>query len=239
MYLQLVGLNGSTVEMCNSTGTGCAVPGTTVDYPLGRLGSRAAQSTVAWSTLQFDLAHRQDLMHDQLEIYVRGVTGAPRPSCCLPPFDIANNWMRAYPEAYVIPLGAGQRSNAEANRLVDWLLFNGIKVSELKQSATFGGQTFEQGSYVVWMQQAHRGLAETALGIGDDVSSSIGILYAPPGAWSHGYLWGADVVTIPQGASFDAQTNEINKPSKLDGGVELRVPTATRSRWTPRPLSGR
>jgi hypothetical protein len=220
MYLQLVGLNGSTVEMCNSTGTGCGVPGTTLDYPRGRLGSRTAQYTVAWSTLQFDLAQRQELMHDQLEVYLRGVTGAPRPACCPPPFDIANNWMRAYPEAYVIPLGAGQRSNAEANRLVEWLLFNGIKVSELKQSATFGGQRFEQGSYVVWMQQAHRGLAETALGIGDDVSSSIGILYAPPGAWSHGYLWGADVVTIPPGASFDAQTNEINKPSKLDGGVE-------------------
>jgi hypothetical protein len=220
MYLQLVGLNGSTVEMCNSTGTGCGVPGTTLDYPRGRLGSRTAQYTVAWSTLQFDLANRHDLMHDQLEIYRRGVTGAPRPACCPPPFDAANNWMHEYPTAYVIPLGAGQRSNPEANRLVDWLLFNGIEVSELKQPASFNGQTFELGSYVVWMQQAHRGLAETALGIGDDVSSSISQLYAPPGAWSHGYLWGADVVTIPRGAAFDVQSNEIKKPNKLDGGVE-------------------
>jgi Zinc carboxypeptidase len=222
MYLQLVGLNGSTVEMCNNTGTACSVPGTTPppDFPRGRLGSRTAQYTVAWSTLQFDVANREHLMHDQLEIYRRGVAGEPRAACCPPPFDVANNWMRDYPEAYVIPLGAGQRSNPEANRLVEWLLFNGIKVSELKQSASFNGQTFEQGSYVVWMQQAHRGLAETALGIGDDVSGSISQLYAPPGAWSHGYLWGADVVTIPPGASFDAQTNEINKPSMLSGGVE-------------------
>jgi hypothetical protein len=220
MYLQLVGLNGSTVEMCNNTGTACGVPGTTIDFPRGRLGSRTAQYTIAWSTLQYDLANRHDLMHDQLEIYRRGVTGAPRPACCAPPFDVANNWMREYPTAYVIPIGSGQRSNPEANRLVDWLLFNGIKVSELKASATFGGQTFEPGSYVVWMQQAHRGLAETALGIGDDVSSSITQLYAPPGAWSHGFLWGADVVTIPRGAAFEVQSNEIKKPNNLDGGVE-------------------
>jgi hypothetical protein len=222
MYLQLVGLNGSTVEMCNQTDPllSCGVAGSTT-HDLGRLGSRTAQFTVAWSTLQFDLANREDLMHDQLEIYRRGVAGEPRATCCPLPFDVANNWMREYPEAYVIPLGAGQRSNPEANRLVEWLLFNGIKVSELTESAAFNGQTFEQGSYVVWMQQAHRGLAETALGIGDDVSDSIGRLYAPPGAWSHGYLWGADVITIPPGASFKAQTNEINKPSKLSGGVEF------------------
>jgi len=219
MYLQLVGLNGSTVEMCNSIGTACGIPGSTT-HDRGRLGSRTAQYTVAWSTLQFDLANRQDLMHDELEIYRRGVTDAPRPACCPAPFDVANNWMREYPEAYVIPLGAGQRSDPEANRLVEWLLFNGIKVSELKQPAMFGGQTFERGSYVVWMQQAHRGLAETALGIGDDVSSSISQLYAPPGAWSHGSLWGADVVTIPPEATFDAPSAEINKPSKLGGGVE-------------------
>jgi len=219
MYLQLVGLNGSTVEMCNNIGTACGIPGSTT-HDRGRVGARTAQDAVAWSTLQFDLANRQDLMHDELEIYRRGVTDAPRPACCPAPFDIANNWMREYPEAYVIPLGAGQRSDPEANRLVEWLLFNGIKVSELKQPAMFGGQTFERGSYVVWMQQAHRGLAETALGIGDDVSSSISQLYAPPGAWSHGSLWGADVVTIPPEATFDAPSAEINKPSKLGGGVE-------------------
>ncbi len=182
MYLQLVGLNGSTVEMCNSTGTSCGVPGTTLDYPRGRLGSRTAQYTVAWSTLQFDLANRHDLMHDQLEVYRRGVTDAPRPACCPPPFDVANNWMREYPEAYVIPLGQGQRSDPEANRLVEWLMFNGR--------------------------------------IGDDISSPITQLYAAPGASSHGYLWGADVVTIPPGATFSAQTNVIKKPTKLDGGVE-------------------
>ena len=239
MYSQLVGLNGSTVEMCNSTGTGCGIPGSTT-HPRGRIGARTAQYTVVWSTLLFDTDNRVELMHDKIEIYRRGVTGAPRPACCPPPFDVANNWMYEYPKAYVIPLGDGQRSNQEANRLVEWLLFNGIEVHEVKQDYTFGSQTFQRGSYVVWMNQAHRGLAETALSIGVDISDEIGILYAPPGAWSHGYLWGADVVNIPRDASFSPQTSVTEEPKHLTfGGVEpgpaeryaLRVnsPTAVRA----------
>ncbi|MGH3113214.1 MAG: hypothetical protein ACRDOP_07090, partial [Gaiellaceae bacterium] len=168
-----------------------------------------------------------------------GVADEPRPACCPPPFEVDNNWMKEFPKAYVIPLGAGQRSNAEANRLVEWLLRNGIEVSELKQDASFGGQTFARGSYVVWMDQAHRGLADTALFIGVDVTPRIGVLYAPPGAWSHGYLWGADIVEIPDAAAFNPISNRINKPSRLDGGLErgsaaayaleLDSPTAVRT----------
>jgi hypothetical protein len=230
MYSQLVGLNGSTVEMCNSTGNACGVPGSTT-HDKGRIGSRTAQYTVATSTLAFDIANRQELWHDQLEIYRRGVTGAARPPCCPPPFDVANNWMHEYPEAYVIPVGRGQRSDAEAKRLVEWLFFNGIRVWELKKSASFSGQTFDEGSYVVFMNQALRGLADTALGLGVDVSKSISQLYAPPGAWSHGYLWGADIAVIPNGATFDATTREISGPNAVAGGVVATGKAAATDRY--------
>jgi hypothetical protein len=147
------------------------------------------------------------------------VAGEPRPPCCPAPFDVENNWMRDYPAAYVIPLGPVQRSDPEANRLVRWLLTNGIEVSRLEKNASFGSQTFPAGSYVVWMDQPHRGLAETALGIGDDISSRISVLYAPPGAWSHGYLWGASLTTIPQGAAFNPKTKRLSAPQALGGGV--------------------
>ena len=49
MYAQHVGLNGSTVEMCNSTGTGCLFsPASTATR--GRLGARIIQEIVVWST---------------------------------------------------------------------------------------------------------------------------------------------------------------------------------------------
>ena len=224
MYNQLVGLNGSTVEMCQSLNTNpatqrvCGAPGLTT-FPRGRLAARLAQYTVGTSTLDFDIANRQELMHDMLEIYRRGAAGEPRPPCCPAPFDVANNWMHEYPTAFVIPRGVGQRSDPEANRLVSWLLFNGIEVSRLEKDYTFDSQTFATGSYVVWMDQAHRGLADTALDIGVDVSSNIGTLYAPPGAWSHGYLWGASLVTIPNGAAFKPKTTHLTEPEALSGGL--------------------
>jgi len=224
MYAQHVGLNASTVEMCNRTDQACAVPGTTLPAEkLGRLGSRLAQYTVTWSTLLFDIANRNELMTDQLTFYRRGVENAPRPECCPPPFDEANNWMHEYPTAFVIPMGAGQRSEPEANRLVDWLLSNGVVVEEAKQAFTFDGHDYAKGSYVIPMTQARRGLVDTALGIGVDISDDIGQLYAPPAAWSHGFLWGADVVLIPRDAQFAPQTNRVSKSSHLTGGVEPGV----------------
>ena len=94
------------------------------------------------------------------------------------------------------------------------------------------------------MNQARRGLADTALSLGVDVSSRIGILYAPPAAWSHGYLWGANVVTIPRDAPFSPQTNEVTKPNNLGGGgldpgpadryaLKLDSPTAVRTLNAP------
>ena len=223
MYLQHFGLDSSTTEMCNSTGTICG-DGT---HQRGRLGARMQQEIVSWSTLEFAIDNKVEMLHDMLERNVRGKTDAPRPDCCevtdfIPTANSADkqNWMTDYPKAFVIPLGEGQRSDAEANRLAQFLLDNAIEVHELKQDATLGDQTFQRGSYVVWMTQAFRGFAGTALGIGDDVSSQISQLYAPPASWSHGYLWGADVVTVPDGADFGPLTNRILKPKHLGGGVE-------------------
>jgi Zinc carboxypeptidase len=228
MYSQHIGLNGSTVEMCSGTGS-CG----------GRLGSRRAQEVVSWSTLIYDVGNRHELFSDMITIYERGDTDAPRPDCCPAPFDVANNWMVDYPQAYVIPRGDDQRSDAEANRLLTWLFFNGAEVHRISSDYSYGGETYEEGSYVVFMTQPRRGLIDTALGIGLDISADINVLYAPPGAWSHGYLWGADVVTIPDGKKFKPFTDEITGPSRIRGGLEpgtadayaleLDSPTAVRT----------
>jgi hypothetical protein len=220
MYAQHVGLDGSTVEMCNQTDDDCGVPGDSIDQPLGRLGSYHAQYIVTTSSLEYVVENRSDMLYDEAERYRRGVAGEPRVDCCPPPFDVDNNWMKEFPEAYVIPVGAGQRSDAEAKRLADWLLRNGIEVETLRFNTEFGGRTFQRGSYVVWMDQAHRGLADTALNVGVDVSDRISILYAPPAAWSHGFLWGADIVEIPLDSGFSPVSNRIMKTQTPDGGVE-------------------
>ena len=148
MYAQHVGLDGSTVEMCNSTGTACGVPGSTT-HTRGRLGAYQAQYVVTTSTLDYVVGNRNEMLYDEAERYRRGVEDEPRPACCPPPFDVDNNWMKDFPKAYVIPVGTGQRSDAEAKRLADWLLFNGIEVDTLRNNASFNGRSFDKGSYVV------------------------------------------------------------------------------------------
>jgi hypothetical protein len=215
MYAQHLGLDSSTVEMCMLPECG------------GRAGSRQIQSTVMRSTYEYVVPRRAELLHDELELYRRGDVDAPRPACCPDPFKPEfHNWMHDYPQAYVIPFGAGQRSDAEANRLVEWALFNDIEVERIDRDYRYGGQTFQAGSYVVWMAQPRRGLADTALSIGVDISPRIQRLYAPPAAWSHGYLWGADTVTIPDGARFSPRTDGVRRPNPLRGGVASGSGTA-------------
>ena len=128
--------------------------------------------------------------------------------------------MTEYPKAYIIPKGdAHQRSDAEANRLAQWVLDNGILLKEATADFSWNGQTYPAGSYVVMMNQPLRGLAFTALGPGLDYSFRINQLYAPPGGWSHGLMWGADTVEVPNGAAFNPASTFITSVSPLSGGV--------------------
>jgi hypothetical protein len=237
MYHQHIGLDSSTVETCIDT----ELPDDAWWRPCGgRLGGREQHQIITESTFEYVAANREEMLGDMLEIYRRGDVDAPRPDCCPPPFDPEfHNWMHDYPQAYVIPVGRGQRSDAEANRLVEWALFNEIEVHELERDYRVGSQTFEEGSYVIFMAQPRRGLADTALSLGVDISDRIQRLYAPPAAWSHGYLWGADTVTIPDGARFSPRTDQIRKPNRLKGSVpggklsgytlQIDSPTAVRA----------
>ena len=111
-YISLLGLDGSTVEMCSSTSLtgGCGGE--------GRLGSKKAQYVVFYSSMDYWIDNRAQMMSDQVEIYRRGVTDANRPACCADPLVAArgfteaeHNWMVPYPRAYIIPFEtASQRS---------------------------------------------------------------------------------------------------------------------------------
>ena len=146
--------------------------------------------------------------------------------------------MATFPTAYVIPWGAGQRSDAAANSLVQYCLTNGIQVQRMASDFTWNGTTFQAGSYVVSMSQALRGLAWNVFDPGVDLSNTqTTVLYSPPGAWSHGLLWGADTVKIPRGdASFTPQTNVVFAPNQLVGGVRDGV--AAPSDWYAVTLKG-
>lgn len=219
-----------TVEMCDR-GPGCD----------GRFGSKRMQYVAFYSSARFWLEHRDAILHDQLEMFRRGVTDAERVDCCDDPLlaergftEEQHNWTVEYPTAFVIPFDAApapeqaaddtQRSDAEANRLVQWLLDNGVRVTRADERFGWNGTTYPRGSYVVWMDQAFRGLALTVLDAGQDISDRIARLYAPPGAWSPGHIWGADVVEIPRDAAFTPSTTPVSSTNRLAGGLRDEAP---------------
>ena len=61
------------MEMCS---TACVAP-----FP-GRLGSKTAQYVGFWSSADYWIANREQILGDQVKIFVRGVNEAPRPHCC-------------------------------------------------------------------------------------------------------------------------------------------------------------
>ncbi len=195
----------------------------------GRWNAKRDQYLACYSSAKLWVANRQAMMHDQLEIFRRGVSDsgwdanafANSPLLSALGFtDIIHNWMYPYPKAYVIPFGAGQRSNAEANRLAQWLLDNGVGVTRMTEDFTWGGADYQAGSYVVWMNQPLRGLAREALSAGVDISPKTTRLYASPAAWSLALTWGADAAEVPRGdPAFTPVTSPISSTNELVGGV--------------------
>jgi hypothetical protein len=221
-YGQLRGLDASTVEMCNQIDARCGINGVP-PLTLGRLGAMRATELVVDSSVDFVIENRREMLYDQYEIYRRGAEDAPRPELTGPlPFPGTpedHDYMTPYPRAHVIPVGNGQRSDAEAKRLVDFLLANDIEVRQLRRDYRFGSRTFQAGSYVVFLDQSLRALGNTMLDVGDDISDRVTQLYAPPGAWSNGFLWGADVVTIGRDRRFTPNTSRVDETDPVEGGV--------------------
>ena len=227
-YGQLRGLDAMTVETCNDLGTACGIDGQPAP-PVGRAGALRAHELVVDSSVDFLVENRREMLYDQYEIYRRGKEDAARPTLTGPlPFPGTpedHNYMTPYPRAHVIPVGGGQRSDAEAKRLVDFLLANDIEVRQLRRDYRFGNRTFAAGSYVVFLNQSLRALGNTMLDVGDDISDRVTELYAPPGAWSNGFLWGADVVTIGRDRRFTPNTSPVETTDRVEGGC------AGRSDW--------
>ncbi|MBY8850815.1 peptidase M28, partial [Saccharothrix sp. MB29] len=103
-----------------------------------------------------------------------------------------------FPRAYVIPVGAGQRTGAAAARLVDHLVAHDVRVVRAERPFTLAGRDHPAGSYVVDMHQPKRALANALLEAGRDISDRVDVMYDISG-WSHGLLWGATVEAAVSG----------------------------------------
>lgn len=115
----------------------------------------------SWAGALHAADNKVQLLHDQAEQFRRGVEGIPQPDG-----DVT------FPEAYVIPAAAPQqRAPLQAARMVEQLQAAGIEVYRAATVFELEGVPYPAGTYVVPMRQSLRGLANTWLWQGTDLSA--------------------------------------------------------------------
>jgi hypothetical protein len=173
-----------------------------------------------------------EMFRDQIEVYRRGALDLPQ---MLIPDELLDQTqfeqyneltIEDFPVAHVIPNdGPLQESAQQAARLVDFLLFNDVEVEQASKAFTIDGTTYPAGSYVVWMDQPKRGLANTILGDGRDLSDVVGItFYSPPAVWSHPLLWGASRTVVTDELSIS--THPVSNADQVRGSLTGRSAAA-------------
>jgi hypothetical protein len=208
------------------------IVGHTIEFPLNprsgflseaerhnrtRINTAVARSTIE-ANFEWVNEHRLDVLGDQLELFRRGAAGEElRPiddelALDLAAGDNAETVEIDLPRAYVIPAGDGQRSEAAAARTVQFLLDNDVVVQRATRGFTLDGTRYAAGSYVIDMHQAKRGMANTILDLGRDVTDDYPTMY-DISAWSIGALWGATVVRLDSTSPDGVSTVRVNEPA--------------------------
>jgi hypothetical protein len=199
--------------------------GHTLETPFRDERGVDAQDAAVWGALDFVVENKDAMLHDQVEIFRRGVLDLPQMPI---PDELLDETqynqyneliVQDFPTAHVIPVAEPlQQSPLQAQRLVDFLLFNDVEVEAASTSFTVGGTTYPAGTYVVWMDQAKRSLANTFLEAGKNLSDVTGItFYSPPAVWSHPLLWGATRAVVED--DLDVATHAVTKATAVKGRV--------------------
>ncbi len=178
-----------------------------------------------WGALEYVAENREAMLRDQIEIFRRGFLDLPQlliPDELLDEtaYDQFNEMtVKEFPAAWVIPAEAPfQPSSHQAARLVDFLLFNDVEVEQASSPFTLDGVAYPAGTYVIWMDQPKRGLANTILEAGADLSGIPGLFfYSPPSVWSYPLLWGAHRAVMEDDMAIP--THPVNKADAPRGSV--------------------
>lgn len=199
--------------------------GHTLETPYESIEGVDAHYWAVWGALKFIAENREAMVRDQVEIYRRGFLDLPQsliPQYILDetPYDQFNDLtIKEFPAAYVIPAdGPMQLSPHQPARLVEFLLFNDVQVEKAEEGFMMDGAVYPKGTYIVWMDQPKRGLANAILEDGLDVSAIEGIeFYSPPTAWSHPLLWGVTRARMEE--KIGIATAVVNKAQAPAGDI--------------------
>ncbi|MGG1675676.1 M14 family zinc carboxypeptidase [Neobacillus sp. NRS-1170] len=181
--------------------------GHTLEAPTNDWDGVRWQYNAIMGALKFATANKQAMITDQIEMFKRGIN-----------FDHPFHPDGFFPKAYILPVD--EKDPTVTDKAVNHLLNNDIEVVQAAKAFEADGKTYPKGTYIVKMDQAKAGLANTMLWDGEDITDDTPAMY-DISAWSLPELWGFEA--LPTQNSVDVTTTKVNQVTE-QGAVTGKGP---------------
>ncbi|SFA99727.1 Zinc carboxypeptidase [Lentibacillus halodurans] len=163
------------------------VYGHTLETPTNSVDGAKWHYDAVMGALEFASDNKIDMTKNQLEIFRRGIQ-----------FDHPEHEDGFFPKAYVLPVDETDPTTTE--KAVNNLLMHDVEVMKADETFMADGEQYDEGTYIVPLDQAKASLANTLLWDGEDISDQASAMY-DISAWNLPELWGFDA--IPTDSSID------------------------------------
>jgi hypothetical protein len=164
--------------------------------------------------LKYATENKEGMITDQIEIFKRGIN-----------FDHPFHKEGHFPNAYILPVD--EKDPTVTEKAVNHLIKNDIEVVQASKDFTAGGKSYAKGTYIVQMDQAKAGLANTMLWDGEDISNDTPAMY-DISAWSLPELWGFEAVEVHEDVNVVAsKVNQVAGQGSLSGKGPFLIPNSS------------
>ncbi|RFU68182.1 M14 family zinc carboxypeptidase [Bacillus sp. V59.32b] len=188
--------------------------GHTLEAPTNDWDGVRWQYDAIMGALQFATANKQGMITDQIEVFKRGIN-----------FDHPFHEEGFFPNAYVLPVN--EKDPTVTEKAVNHLIKNDVEVEEASKPFTAEGKSYPKGTYVVKMNQAKAGLANTMLWDGEDITNDTPAMY-DISAWSLPELWGFEAISVKSQFNVTAsKVKEVENHGSLSGKGPYKIPNSS------------
>lgn len=164
--------------------------------------------------LNFATENKQEMITDQIEIFKRGIN-----------FDHPTHQDGHFPNAYILPVD--EKDPTVTQKAVNHLINNDIEVVQASKAFIAGGKSYAKGTYIVKMDQAKAGLANTMLWDGEDISNDTPAMY-DISAWSLPELWGFEANPVHETVTVTAsKVNQVAGQGSVTGKGPYLIPNSS------------
>ncbi|MBU8880706.1 hypothetical protein BGM26_17270 [Bacillus sp. FJAT-29790] len=188
--------------------------GHTLETPTNDLDGVRWMYDAIMGALKFATENKEEMITDQIEMFKRGIN-----------FDHPFHQEGFFPNAYILPVDP--KDPTVTNKAVNHLMTNDIEVVQASKAFEAEGKSYPKGTYIVKMDQAKAGLANTMLWDGEDISNDIAAMY-DISAWSLPELWGFEAIAVQSEVNvITSKVNKVSEHGSISGKGPFVIPNSS------------